>query len=65
MTTPQYDAAVKRVLAAGGTWPPKTADTPVKRWPGTGRYKPLPCRYCGRMCEPTRRWCESCSAVLP
>ena len=34
-------------------------------WLGTGRYEPLPCRGCGGQCDPSRRWCEVCSAVLP
>ena len=34
-------------------------------WPGTGRYKSLPCRGCGGQCDPSRRWCPACSEVLP
>ena len=65
MTTTQYDAEVKRITDAGGQWPPKTDDTPITRWPGTGRYEPLPCRGCGAACDRWRRWCLHCCEVQP
>ena len=34
-------------------------------WRDTGRWQGLPCRGCGQRCDPSRRWCASCSAVLP
>ena len=61
--TQQYDAAVKRITDAGGTWPTKTAK--MTRWPGAGRYERVPCRGCGAACAPSRRWCEDCGEVLP
>ena len=48
-------AEVRRLVAAHDNRP----------WPGSGRYQSLPCRGCGRQCDPSRRWCEGCSAVLP
>ena len=40
-------------------------DAKNPQWPGTGRWKSLPCRSCGASCDPTRRWCKVCSGVLP
>ena len=56
------EAAIKRITDAGGRWPPRMT---LKPWPGTRRYETLPCRGCGRQCDPARRWCEACCEVLP
>ena len=37
----------------------------AKPWVDTGRWQSLPCRGCGAACDPSRRWCEVCSGVLP
>ena len=37
----------------------------TKPWVDTGRWQSLPCRGCGRQCDPARRWCSACSEVLP
>ena len=36
----------------------------TRPWVDTGRWTAL-CRGCGQRCDPARRWCASCSAVLP
>lgn len=54
---------LKGAALVGGTWTPPTKY--VTPWPGTGRYESLPCRGCGRQCDPARRWCPSCCEVLP
>ena len=35
-----HEAAIKRYTDAGGTWPPSIKHVP--RWPGSGRYAPMP-----------------------
>ena len=59
------EAAIKRYTDAGGTRPPKMARMTLKPWQDSGRYASLPCRGCGRQCDPSRRWCPACSEVLP
>ena len=63
MTQTQHDAAIKRLVDAGGTWPPVLTPTPP--WQDSGRYESLPCRGCGQKCDPSRRWCPACGEVLP
>ena len=43
------ETAIQRITNAGATWPPRMT---LKPWPGTGRYESLPCRGCGRQCDP-------------
>ena len=57
----ERETAIKRIIDAGGRWPP--AKMPIKAWPDTGRYVPLPCRGCGAACAPDRRWCEHCCEI--
>ena len=40
------------------------AENDGRSWAGTGRWTLL-CRSCGGPCDPDRRWCLACCAVLP
>ena len=59
----EREDAIARYVATGAKWPPKMAK--VAPWRDTHRWQSLPCRSCGGPCDPDRRWCEHCSAVLP
>ena len=61
MTTPR-EAAVKKIIDAGGTWPVK--QTRVTPWPGSGRYAPIRCTECGHESRPMTLTCELCGERL-
>ena len=58
----EREAATKRYVKAGGTWPLK--QTRVTRWPGTGRYARRRCTECGHESRPMTAACELCGEDL-
>ena len=62
----KYDAAVQRIVDAGGKWPPSRtmAKMTLKPWAGTGRYAPLRCKECGYESRPMTSTCYLCGERL-
>ena len=55
------EGAIKKIVDAGGRWPPRMART---RWSGTGRFAPVKCAECGQVQRPMAATCSLCGERL-
>ena len=58
----EREAAIKRLVDAGGRWPPKFLPGPP--WRGSGRYQRVRCVECGYESRPMTAICSLCGERL-